>query len=74
MRNLCHGYGFINYDCDTFLLFKFAIPQALDTIKKSAPKKKGKEKTGSSISADDAKKLEKEVSFEVPSVTKLGSC
>lgn len=38
-----------------------ARQKALDTIKKSAPKKKGKEKTGSSISADDAKKLEKEV-------------
>ncbi|KAK1369757.1 Ribosome-recycling factor, chloroplastic [Heracleum sosnowskyi] len=38
-----------------------ARQKALDTIKKSAPKKKGKEKAGSSISADDAKKLEKEV-------------
>lgn len=67
----------MNYEFNAFFLFKFAestISQALDTIKKSTPKKKGKEKTGSSISADDAKKLEKEVSFIVPSVTKLGSC
>lgn len=38
-----------------------ARQKALDTIKKSAPKKKDKEKTPSSISTDDAKKLEKEV-------------
>lgn len=36
--------------------------QALDSIKKAAPKKKDKDKSGSSISEDDAKRLEKEVS------------
>lgn len=35
----------------------------MDTIKKAVPKKKDKDKAGSSISADDAKRLEKEVSY-----------
>ncbi|CAI9780604.1 unnamed protein product [Fraxinus pennsylvanica] len=38
-----------------------ARQKALDTIKKAAPKKKDKDKAGSSISADDAKRLEKEI-------------
>lgn len=36
--------------------------QALDSIKKALPKKKDKDKAGSSFSEDDAKRLEKEVS------------
>ncbi|PIM99344.1 Ribosome recycling factor [Handroanthus impetiginosus] len=38
-----------------------ARQKALDTIKKAAPKKKDKDKAGSSISEDDAKRLEKEI-------------
>lgn len=38
-----------------------ARQKALDTIKKAVPKKKDKDKAGSSISADDAKRLEKEI-------------
>jgi ribosome recycling factor len=38
-----------------------ARQKALDTIKKSMPKKKEKEKSASGISADDAKKLEKDI-------------
>ncbi|CAK9161709.1 unnamed protein product [Ilex paraguariensis] len=35
--------------------------KALDTIKKALPKKKDKDKAGSSFSGDDAKRLEKEI-------------
>ncbi|KAL3829506.1 hypothetical protein ACJIZ3_018308 [Penstemon smallii] len=38
-----------------------ARQKALDSIKKAAPKKKDKDKAGSSISVDDAKRLEKEI-------------
>ncbi|CAA2972216.1 Ribosome recycling factor [Olea europaea subsp. europaea] len=38
-----------------------ARQKSLDTIKKAVPKKKDKDKAGSSISADDAKRLEKEI-------------
>ncbi|XP_051117269.1 uncharacterized protein LOC127241990 [Andrographis paniculata] len=38
-----------------------ARQKALDSIKKAAPKKKDKDKSGSSITEDDAKRLEKEI-------------
>lgn len=41
------------------------LVQALDTIKKSMPKKKEKEKAVSGFSVDDAKKLEKDVSYSL---------
>lgn len=43
--------------------FNYFLYQALDTIKKSLPKKKDKDKAASAFSEDDAKKLEKEVRY-----------